>query len=115
KFLGPPKDKFEEREAMQKSLIDLRNNICSAYFMLNALYILALFFLQINKDSLFMEWPFGGNHTIEFVPNTNFLGMLLHRLETFKYILAVATVGENDTPPGQRKTTLEGESSALSY
>ncbi|XP_022698003.1 uncharacterized protein LOC111265514 isoform X4 [Varroa jacobsoni] len=132
-FLRPPEESIQDRKAMQRSLIELRNNICSAYFMLNALYVLALFFLQINKDSLFIEWPFGGNHTIQFVPITRqvtitryylhldpiglgfvvffavvlfvqFLGMLLHRLETFKYVLAVATVRGQNSRTGRRGT-----------
>lgn len=38
-----------------------------------------------------------------------FLGMLLHRLETFKYVLAVATVRGQNSRIGRRGTITQGK------
>lgn len=52
---------------MQQSLLQFRNNVSIAYFMLNALYVLALFTLQLHKDSLYIVWPVGGTSRIIYI------------------------------------------------
>ena len=39
--------------------------------MFNALFILIVFLLQLNKDSLYVEWPFGVKTNITFNEETN--------------------------------------------
>lgn len=42
-----------------KDLIELRNKSVFAFFMFNALFILIVFLLQLNKDNLHIDWPLG--------------------------------------------------------
>jgi len=42
-----------------KDLVELRNKSVFAFFMFNALFILIVFLLQLNKDNLHVDWPFG--------------------------------------------------------
>lgn len=40
-------------------LKDLRDQSVFAFFMLNALFVLIVFLMQLNKDELHIKWPFG--------------------------------------------------------
>ena len=42
-----------------KDLKDLRDQSVFAFFMMNALFVLIVFLLQLNKDLLHVKWPFG--------------------------------------------------------
>lgn len=42
-----------------KDLKDLRDQSVFAFFMMNALFVLIVFLLQLNKDLLHIKWPFG--------------------------------------------------------
>jgi len=55
---------------MAQGLQNLRNRSCFAFLLLNGLFVLVVLLLQIKKDCLHVEWPFGPlvNHT--FVPCT---------------------------------------------
>jgi hypothetical protein len=54
--------KQQENEALLK---DLRDLAVAAFFMLNALVVLVIFLLQLSRDQLHIEWPFGVKATIE--------------------------------------------------
>lgn len=49
-----------------KDLKDLRDQSVFAFFMMNALFVLIVFLLQLNKDLLHVKWPFGIKTNISF-------------------------------------------------
>jgi chitin synthase len=48
----------KEQEDVQK-LKDLRDLAVFAFFMVNALIVLVIFLLQLSRDQLHFQWPFG--------------------------------------------------------
>lgn len=51
-------------------LIELRNKSVFAFLMFNALFVLIVFLLQLNKDQLHVVWPLGIKTNITFVEET---------------------------------------------
>lgn len=49
-----------------KDLRDLRDSSVFAFFMINALFVLIVFLLQLNKDQLHVKWPFGVKTNITY-------------------------------------------------
>lgn len=47
-------------------LIELRNKSVFAFFMFNALFVLIVFLLQLNKDKLHIIWPLGVKTNITY-------------------------------------------------
>lgn len=52
-------------------LKDLRNKVVFAFIMFNALFILIVFLLQLNKKQLHINWPLGVKTNITFIPDTS--------------------------------------------
>lgn len=117
KYLYPIDQNKEHQARVAMELKELRNRMVFAFFMLNALFILVVFLLQLNKDILHVDWPFGVRENITFIPETNeiriekeylemepiglvfvvffglilviqLVGMLFHRFGTLSHILA---------------------------
>ena len=117
KYLHPLDEDKAQQAKIAADLIDLRNRVVFGFLMVNALFILVVFLLQLNKDILHVEWPFGVRENITFIPETNeirvekfylqmepiglvfvlffgtilaiqFVGMLFHRFATLSHILA---------------------------
>uniref|UniRef100_A0A2R5LAW3 Putative conserved plasma membrane protein n=3 Tax=Ornithodoros turicata TaxID=34597 RepID=A0A2R5LAW3_9ACAR len=117
KYLYPIDENKQEQARIASNLKELRNRVVFAFFMLNALFILIVFLLQLNKKQLHVNWPLGVKTNITFVPDTSqviidkeylqlepiglifviffavimiiqFTGMLFHRFETLSHILA---------------------------
>ncbi|KAK2583486.1 hypothetical protein KPH14_009451 [Odynerus spinipes] len=59
KYLYPIDEDKAEKARIAKDLKDLRDQSVFAFFMLNALFVLIVFLLQLNKDLLHIKWPFG--------------------------------------------------------
>lgn len=51
-------------------LIELRNKSVFAFVMFNALFILIVFLLQLNKDQLHVVWPLGVKTNITYIEET---------------------------------------------
>jgi len=51
-------------------LIELRNKSVFAFFMFNALFVLIVFLLQLNKDMLHVDWPLGVKTNITYIEET---------------------------------------------
>lgn len=51
-------------------LIELRNKSVFAFVMFNALFILIVFLLQLNKDQLHVDWPLGIKTNITYIEET---------------------------------------------
>lgn len=117
KYLYPLDSNKEHQARVARELKELRNRVVFAIFMFNALFILAVFLLQLHKEILYVEWPFGGkvNATINadtgevtvkeerlhmepiglvfvfffaFILIIQFAGMIFHRFGTLSHILA---------------------------
>lgn len=117
KYLHPIDSDKDHQARVANQLKELRNRVVFAIFMLNALFILAVFLLQLHKDTIHVEWPFGAKVNATINPETGevtvkeeklemepiglvfvfffafilviqFVGMILHRFGTFSHILA---------------------------
>lgn len=102
---------------MKKELISLRDIAVFAFVMLNSLFVLIVFLLQLNKDNLHIQWPFNAKNIIKYDVSTReisiereylelepigllfviffgvilfvqFMAMLVHRFATISQILA---------------------------
>lgn len=54
-----------------KELIELRNKSVFAFFMFNALFVLVVFLLQLNKDQIHVKWPLGIRTNITYIEETS--------------------------------------------
>lgn len=111
--------KFETtlQERIRTELGSLRDTVVFAFVMLNALFVLVVFLLQLKKEDLHVQWPFNAQNEISYNPSANeitirrhylklepigllfviffgiilliqFLAMLVHRFGTISQILA---------------------------
>ncbi|CAH2104565.1 unnamed protein product [Euphydryas editha] len=116
-YLRPIDENKEEQDRIKADLKDLRDNMVFAFVMLNALFVVTIFLLQLRQDELHLRWPFGQENTISYDDETNtilieqdflmlepigsililffgsvliiqFFGMLSHRLGTLMHVLA---------------------------
>lgn len=118
KYLYPLIDNPDEKAKVAAQLIDLRNKVVFGILMLNSLFILIVFLLQMQKDILHIEWPFYGKaisityssktHEVliefeylqleplnlilvfffSFIVAIQFIAMMFHRFQTISHILA---------------------------
>lgn len=106
---------------MKQALMELRDIAVFAFVMLNALFVLIVFLLQLNKDSLHIQWPFNAKNFISYDPSTmeisikreylelepiglvfvlffgvilfiQFIAMIVHRFATISQILATTNL-----------------------
>ncbi|XP_041976405.1 chitin synthase chs-2-like [Aricia agestis] len=116
-YLRPIDENKEELARIKTDLKNLRNTIVFAFVMLNALFVMVIFLLQLRQDLLHIKWPFGQKITITYDGDTNvviidqdylmlepigsmfivffglvmgiqFLGMLTHRFGTITHLLS---------------------------
>jgi chitin synthase len=57
---------LQKEKENEKKLKDLRDVSVFAFFMLNALFVLVIFLLQLSQDQLHINWPFGVKSNITF-------------------------------------------------
>lgn len=117
KYLYPLDSNKDHQAKVASDLKDLRNRVVFGIFMLNALFVLAVFLLQLHKDTLHVEWPFGAKVNATINQDTGevtikeeklemepiglvfvfffaviliiqFAGMIFHRFGTLSHILA---------------------------
>ncbi|XP_059060464.1 chitin synthase chs-2 isoform X2 [Achroia grisella] len=70
KYLYPIDANKEEQARIAGDLIELRNKSVFAFVMFNALFILIVFLLQLNKDQLHVDWPLGIKTNITYIEDT---------------------------------------------
>ncbi|XP_046403163.1 chitin synthase chs-2 isoform X1 [Ischnura elegans] len=117
KYLYPIDANKEEQARIATHLKDLRDQSVFAFFMMNALFVLIVFLLQLNKDLLHIKWPLGVKTNITYIEESQevliskeylqlepiglvfvfffalilviqFTAMLFHRFGTLSHILA---------------------------
>lgn len=49
----------------------MRNKSVFAFIMFNALFVLVVFLLQLNKDKLHVDWPLGVKTNVTFNEETS--------------------------------------------
>ncbi|XP_055923356.1 chitin synthase chs-2 isoform X2 [Eupeodes corollae] len=116
-YLYPIDNDPVEQARIAADLKELRNSSVFAFFMINALFVLIVFLLQLNKDNIHVKWPFGVRTNITYDESTQevhiskeylqlepiglvfvfffalilviqFSAMLFHRFGTISHILA---------------------------
>uniref|UniRef100_A0AAN0LHG8 chitin synthase n=1 Tax=Polyphagotarsonemus latus TaxID=1204166 RepID=A0AAN0LHG8_9ACAR len=141
KYLYPLDEDKAKQDKIASDLKDLRNRVVFGFLMVNALFILIVFLLQLNKDILYVQWPFGVRENITFIPETNeirvekyylqmepiglvfvlffgtilviqFVGMLFHRFATLSHILASVELFESKSKSDNDKQ-LQSNSNAF--
>jgi chitin synthase len=57
------------------ALKELRNNTVFAFYIINALYVTVVFLLTLEKESVYIRWPFGEKYTMNYrlVNNNGFV------------------------------------------
>ncbi|KAI8124665.1 Chitin synthase 8 [Lucilia cuprina] len=117
KYLFPIDNDPVEQARIAKDLKELRDSSVFFFFMVNALFVLIVFLLQLNKDNIHVKWPFGVRTNITYDESTQevhiskeylqlepiglvfvfffalilviqFTAMLFHRFGTLSHILA---------------------------
>lgn len=121
KYLKPLELSEEDKKEVAAALINLRDMVIMAVIMINALFVLVVFLLQINKEILHVKWPWQAKNTIVYdgdkheisidreylqleplgilfvvffgaVLAIQFVAMLKHRFGTISEILAAVTL-----------------------
>ncbi|XP_072936714.1 chitin synthase chs-2-like [Epargyreus clarus] len=116
-YLRPIDENKEEQERIKQDLKNLRDKMVFAFVMVNALFVLTIFLLQLNQDQLHFKWPFGQKVAVSYDADANvvhiereylmlepigslfliffgsvmiiqFVAMLLHRLGTLTHLLS---------------------------
>ena len=98
----------EQEERVSQELKRLRNKCIVAFFLMNIVFVVMVFTIQIQnvKDGLYIPWPCGENLKIEpiglmfivlfgFVLVLQTVGMIIHRMETFLHIMASTVICGN--------------------
>lgn len=117
KYLFPIDSNKEQQARVASELKELRNKVVFGFFMFNALFILIVFLMQLNKDLLHWDWPLGVKTNTTYIPETSevriekeylqlepiglvfavffalilviqFTAMLFHRFGTLSHIMA---------------------------
>ncbi|CAF4758377.1 unnamed protein product [Pieris macdunnoughi] len=118
-YLRPIDENKAEQDRIKTELKNLRDNMVFAFLMLNVLFVVVVFILQLNQDVLHIKWPFGQKIKIEYNKDNNmvqidreflmlepigsvfiiffglvmviqFIGMLFHRMGTLTHLLSTA-------------------------
>ena len=71
KYLHPIDENKQEQARIASDLIELRNKSVFFFIMFNALFILIVFLLQLNKGALHVDWPLGVKTNITYIEETS--------------------------------------------
>ena len=66
KYLSPIDEDKEAQAKIAAALKDLRNTVVFTFFIINALYVTAVFLLTLQKDSVYIRWPLGIKYNISY-------------------------------------------------
>nr|CAD7267356.1 unnamed protein product [Timema shepardi] len=70
-YLFPIDENPQEKKKLEKGLREMRNKYVFAFIMLNSLFVLAIFLLQLNQDQMHISWPLGAKSSISFNSTSN--------------------------------------------
>ncbi|KAL6424393.1 hypothetical protein ACFW04_009877 [Cataglyphis niger] len=119
RYLRPIENDEESQNKISQELMNCRDAYLLKFFMINALFVLIVFLMQLNKSILHLQWPLGSKYNITYVAKRDevhltkeylklepigclfivafisilsiqFVAMLFHRFGTFSHLLANA-------------------------
>ncbi|XP_060063733.1 uncharacterized protein LOC132544183 [Ylistrum balloti] len=101
KYLEPINEDKDKQIQIKDDLTSLRNNVVFGYFLMNLLFMIAIFQLQLNEDQLSQFFILGEYEPLSLaflsvfaiVLVTQFIGMLLHRWGTFLHLMSSTRIG----------------------
>lgn len=101
KYLEPIDEDKNRQAQIKDDLTSLRNNVVFGYFLMNLLFMIAIFQLQINEDQLSQFFIMGQYEPLSLaflgvfaiVLVVQFLGMCLHRWGTFLHLMSSTHIG----------------------
>ncbi|XP_012535392.1 chitin synthase chs-2 [Monomorium pharaonis] len=117
KYLRPIESDEESQNKITQELMNCRDAYLSKFFMLNALFVLIVFLMQLNKGTLHLQWPLGMKYNVTYdskkfevhltkeylrlepigclfiaafisILGIQFCAMLVHRFGTLSHVLA---------------------------
>lgn len=96
KYLEPIESDRKQEQKIFVDLVSLRNNMVFIFSMLNLLFSVALFQMQINKDNFSALYLFGKYEPISvisfgliiLIQAVQFISMLIHRWNTFQHLIS---------------------------
>ncbi|XP_034938780.1 chitin synthase chs-2-like [Chelonus insularis] len=118
KYLQPLDEDKKKLEKVASDLKKLRDENLFKFFMINALFVFIIFLMQLNKDTLHLQWPLGITYNVTYHKGSTmevyieknylrlepigclfvfgfglilfvqFIAMLFHRSYTFIHLLA---------------------------
>nr|QCI31493.1 chitin synthase [Grandidierella japonica] len=117
KYLFPLNKDAAEQKKIEEQLKELRNIAVFSFTMMNAIFVIIVFLLQLNKDKIHINWPLGVKSNITYDPESGeihiskeylqlepiglvfvfffaliliiqFVAMLFHRFGTISHILS---------------------------
>ncbi|XP_069138133.1 chitin synthase chs-2-like [Argopecten irradians] len=101
KYLEPINEDKDKQAQIKDDLTSLRNNVVFGYFLMNLLFMIAIFQLQLNEDQLSQFFILGEYEPLSLaflsvfaiVLLTQFIGMVLHRWGTFLHLMSSTRIG----------------------
>ncbi|XP_026327265.1 chitin synthase chs-2-like [Hyposmocoma kahamanoa] len=72
-YLRPIDENKAELARIKKDLKDLRDMMVFAFLMVNVLFVLVIFLLQLNQDMLHFRWPLGQKNYIVYDSDLHFV------------------------------------------
>ena len=58
------------QKKIENQLKELRNIAVFSFTMMNAIFVIIVFLLQLNKDKIHINWPLGVKSNITYDPDT---------------------------------------------
>ncbi|KAK3098226.1 hypothetical protein FSP39_017389 [Pinctada imbricata] len=101
KYLTPMAHNEKDKEKIRVELVSLRNNVVFGFFLLNLLFTILVFQLQINKESLRNFFFLGEYEPVSLVflfvfaviVLIQYFGMVMHRWGTYQHLIASMNLG----------------------
>ena len=123
RYLFPLKKDNAQEERVTMELLELRDRVSFAYFLLNACFVVVIFTLQANVESISVVWPCGQNLRLEpigfmfliffgIMMVLQTIGMIAHRTGTFLHIVATTELNffrkkDDESPSENVKNALD--------
>ena len=67
---------------IKTDLKNLRDKMVFAFLMVNTLFVLVIFLLQLSQDQLHFKWPFGQKSSMEYDEELNMVCLFHHHYLT---------------------------------
>lgn len=106
RYLHPLEHDFEQQTRVSHELKALRNKVALGFFMINSLFVLIVFLLQLRKDELHIVWPIGFRTNLTWVNCTSVFGMAKGLADPAMYGLLASLTKNLSALPLPVETTL---------